>query len=262
MPETYESHAKGIRILPGQWRPHHPFEQIAWVSPSWPCQDYIWLDFPEAVFTDAGLLFLSHISPRFPVVFPGLPKVPWRERENGIRFDRSLPNGVSFGGSLSRTEERVVEMRLSLHNGCERPLRNIKLQVCAYMRAVRELADHTMDNKYVHVPDRGWVRFEEAASASEARGRYRLGWRDGPSSADWPVIATVSNPPGRIAAMTWYGSTYSLIGNPAHPCMHADPFFPDLGPFEGACIRGELLFFEGTLDGFAEWFSRRGQGCG
>ncbi len=38
--ETYEIHAKGIRILPGQWRPHYPFEQIAWVSPPWPSQDF------------------------------------------------------------------------------------------------------------------------------------------------------------------------------------------------------------------------------
>jgi hypothetical protein len=49
MKESYETHAKGIRILPGQWRPHYTFEHTAWISPSWPSQDYIWLDYPEAV---------------------------------------------------------------------------------------------------------------------------------------------------------------------------------------------------------------------
>lgn len=33
---SYATHAKGIRIFPGQWRPHYPFEHIAWVSPAWP----------------------------------------------------------------------------------------------------------------------------------------------------------------------------------------------------------------------------------
>ena len=59
---TYETHAKGIRILPGAWRPHYPWEHIAWISPPWPSQDYVWLDFPEAIFTSQGLLFLSHVN--------------------------------------------------------------------------------------------------------------------------------------------------------------------------------------------------------
>jgi hypothetical protein len=37
---------------------------------------------------------------------------------------------------------------------------------------------------------------------------------------------------------------------PAHPCMHADPVFPDLPPGQAATTHGKLLFFEGTLDGF------------
>jgi len=56
--ETYDTHAKGIRIVPSQWRPHYPWEHIVWMSPSWPSQDYLWLDFPEAIFSDQGLLGL------------------------------------------------------------------------------------------------------------------------------------------------------------------------------------------------------------
>src|SRR3990172_11551113 len=100
MTDTYETQAKGIRIHPGEWRPHYPWEHIAWVSPSCPCQDYIWLDFPEAIFTDQGLLFLSHINPPFPQKFENLPRVPWREIDNGIAFERKLPNGIAFGGSV------------------------------------------------------------------------------------------------------------------------------------------------------------------
>ena len=58
-PSTYADHATGIRILPGAWRPHYYWEHIAWVSPSWPSQDYIWLDFPEAIFTEADRALYS-----------------------------------------------------------------------------------------------------------------------------------------------------------------------------------------------------------
>ena len=81
--DTYATHAKGIRILPGKWRPHYPWEHIAWVSPSWPSQDYIWLDFPEAIFTQQGLLYLSHVNPQVQaVMFPDPPPVAWSNALN------------------------------------------------------------------------------------------------------------------------------------------------------------------------------------
>jgi len=93
MIETYETHAKGIRIVPGQWRPHYPFEQIAWVSPPWPSQDYCWLDFPEAIFTDQGLLFLSHVNPKVTAEFPDLPPVPCSfSRIPSTRWHATLPD--------------------------------------------------------------------------------------------------------------------------------------------------------------------------
>jgi len=89
--KLFEENLSRIYIFPGAWRPHDPFEQIAWIKPPWMTTDYIWLDFPEAIFTDQGLLFLSHMSPRFPQVFPDEPKIPWKETEGGIAFERKLP---------------------------------------------------------------------------------------------------------------------------------------------------------------------------
>ena len=51
-------------------------------------------------------------------------------------------------------------------------------------------------------------------------------------------------------AIEWGEATYSLVGNPAHPCMHADPVWPDLAPGESAEIAGRLIFLDGSLDGF------------
>lgn len=251
-PESpYETQVQGIRIKPGQWRPHYEWEQIAWVSPSWPSQEYVWLDFPEAIFTDRGLLFLSHVNPPIPTVFTGLIKVPWREMEEGIGFDRVLPNGVAFGGSLLRWGDNAVDMALYIRNGAKTPLKDITLQTCAFLRGIKEFADYTRDNKFVHVPGDGWITLERAMARDDIGAPYRVGWRrSGKAVADLPVAVVVSNRADRIMAMSWGPDTLSLVGNPNHPCIHADPQFPDLAPGETGIVRGRLVFFEGPLEAF------------
>lgn len=250
--ETYDTHAKGIRILPGQWRPHYPWEQIGWVSPPWPSQDYLWLDFPEAVFTSQGLLFLSHVNPPIPTVFQNLPRAPWREVAGGIAFERTLPNGVRFGGNILRQGERLVGLELRIENGSTLPLERITLQTCAFLRAVKEFADFSNSNKYVHTRESGWTPLSEALKLEEQEAApFRVGWRrSGKRVADLPVMVTVSNQAERLVAMSWHAATLSLVGNPRHPCMHADPQFPDLAPGRSATVRGHLLFFEGKLADF------------
>ena len=189
--ETYETHVKGIRILPGQWRPHYPWEQIAWVSPAWPSQEYIWLDFPEAIFTSQGLLYLSHVNPGIESVFPNLPKVPWRDVPHGIGFERELPNGIGFGGSVTRQSPARVALELHLKNGSAQALKNIELQTCAFLRGIKEFADYTRDNKFVHVPGTGWVTLNQAREMSAGNSPYRVGWRSkGKPVADWPIMVT------------------------------------------------------------------------
>ena len=249
---------KGIRILPGQWRPHFPFEQIAWVSPPWSSQDYIWLDFPEAIFTESSLMYLSHVNPKFPSMFSDLPKVQWQTIPGGIGYERVLPNAVKFGGSVVKNSDSSgALLELYIENGSKVKLKNIKLQTCAFMRAAKEFSDFTADNKFVHLPELGWQPFEKGIASGHKSGRFRLGWRAGPAAADLPVMVTVSNTGQRLTAFSWYDSTYSLVTNAEHPCMHADPFFGDLEPGQRAEIRGELLFFEGTIEQFEKWFRKR-----
>lgn len=250
MAENYQTQAKGIRIHPGLWRPHYPWEHIAWVSPSWPCQDYLWLDFPEAIFTDQGLLFLSHINPPFPPVYPNPPAVEWFHIENGIAFERTLPDSISFGGSVTKKNDAAVALELHIQNGSTHPLTRIKLQTCTYLRGIQEFGATTQENKFVHVPDQGWIPFDQAREIKEPKGTVPLGWRSGPAIADIPAMATRSSLAERFAVMTWFGATNSLIGNPNHPCMHADPRFPDLAPGETGSIAGAILFHEGPLDTF------------
>ncbi|HNR32079.1 MAG TPA: hypothetical protein PKI11_14405 [Candidatus Hydrogenedentes bacterium] len=249
--ETYATQAKGIRILPGQWRPHYPWEHIAWVSPPWPSQDYIWLDFPEAVFTSQGLLFLSHVNPPFPTVFSNLEPVPWERIPDGVRFERMLPNGIGFGGGVTRASDTVVALELHIRNGSPEPLADITLQTCAFLRAISEFGDYTLENKFVHVPGSGWVSMTRALELPPGAERYRVGWRiSGKAVSDLPVAVVVSKETDRLMAFTWGEHTLSLVGNPRHPCVHADPQFPDLAPGDAASIHGRLIFFEGKLEEF------------
>ena len=249
--ETYETHAKGIRIFPGQWRPHYPWEHIAWISPAWPSQDYVWLDFPEAIFAGHRLLYLSHVNPVFQVEFPDLPRVAWKQTDGGVMFERTLPNGVSFSASLTKKDATTVNLEIGITNGSNEPLKNITLQTCMYLRGIKEFADYTRDNKFVHHPERGWITLTEAITLPEGPGPYRIGWRSwGTPLADLPITVAVSNQAQRLVAMTWQTDTLSLVSNPKHPCMHADPKFKDLSPGEAASVHGRIAFFEGPLKDF------------
>jgi len=86
-------------------------------------------------------------------------------------------------------------------------------------------------------------------------GGVKVGWHSGPEVLDLPVIvAQSSRDPQRLAAMTWFKHTDSVTGNPGHPCMHADPVWPDIEP-EGTCqVGGRLYFHDGTLDEFLEQY--------
>lgn len=240
--------ADRIRIEPGHWRPEGPYEQIAWVHLPWADSGLVMLDFPEAVFSDQGLLFLSHVSQCFHQLWPDLPKVEWQTIDGGIRFERRLPNRFVYGGSLVAADDRRVDLRLWARNEDDIPIGELKTQVCCYLPRAKGFDERTMDNKWVHVAGRGWMRYPEAAASGVKTGRWRLGWRSGLPSCDAPVIATQSADGKRLMVIDWGEATRSLVGNPAHPCMHADPVWPDLAAGESAEISGRLVFLDGSLD--------------
>ena len=249
--QVYNGFVKGLRILPGMWRPHAEWEQVAWVSPPWVEDGYAWLDFPEVIMKDDDFLYAGHGPVGYARVHhDALPKVPWTPIDNGIAFDRVMPGGLAFGGSLTRDGETAVNMELTLRNGTDQPLCGVKMQTCAYLRELHDFDDKTNDNKVVHSPDRGWITLSEAFKMKQGNGKYHLGWRRGPAVADLPYIVTVSSKHERLIAMTWFEDTHSIVGNCMHPCMHTDPAFPDLAPGEQHSIHGKLLFHEGSISSF------------
>ena len=233
-------------LAAGAWRPMYPWEHIAWINPPWENDDFIWLDFPEAIFTDQGLLYLSHINPAFPVRFPDLGPEGWTQTGGALRYERVLPNGIAFEGTLSVQGPQCVSLALRLVNGSSEPLTSIRLQTCLFLRAYYQLAAFTWENKRIHVTGKGWVDLQTAKEQTGEEGRYRFGWRSGPKIADLPVIACSASP-DRWVAFTWFHDTYAMISNPKHPCIHADPAIPDLPSGAGYTLRGEIFFAEHGL---------------
>jgi len=250
MPNLPLGEEMGLRLMPGQWRPHYRWEQILWIRPPWDTQDYVWLDSPEAIFTDDGLLFLSHINQHIPMVHTDLDAVPWQEAEGGWSFQRELPNGFRFGGQVTPRDEASVRMELRFENGTGAAVTGFRLQTCLYLRPSREFAHPSHQTSFVHVPGRGWTPLPEAQQIEQGEGQYRLGGREGPAVADRPMTVRLSSRADRLVAMTWGPHTCSLWGNAEHPCIHADPCVPDLGPGQSAAVEGYIQFFEGTLAEF------------
>ena len=241
--------------MPGQWRPHDAFEHIVWIRPPWEWADYVWLDFPEAIFADRGLLYLSHRSYKARQLFDDLPGIEWQKIAGGLVVRRVLPNRVVFRAGIRAKSAISVALELTIENGSEQLLSGIKVQVCAFLRAAKEFSEYTNANKFVHTPGGGWVNLSEAAACEGAEGSYRVGWRSGRPVLDLPVIVTLSSAAERLIAISWFGATYSMIGNPEHPCMHADPCFDNIEPGASQTISGEILFFEGGLMAFEDYLS-------
>ncbi len=261
-----------IHIHPGAWRPLYNSEQIFWISPPWKADQYIYIDFPEAIFIhssypntefnplDEPVMYLSHVSDLLPAFFNyKLSKVIWEESDTMIRYERELENFVSFGGEVRISDSNSTSLILWIKNNTNDTLRNILLQTCAYLYPIKEFNQGNNENKYIHTRDSGWISLDKVLKVPEItrlyseNGKYRIGWLKGSKLADFPIIIASSKNNNHHIAWTWYENTYSLTGNPGHPCFHADPYFPDIKPNETKTIKGELIFYEGTLTDFSDY---------
>ena len=249
--KPFDGGAVGIR--PGHWRPEFEWEHIAWILPPWPDSGHICLDLPETVFTRVGETctnqFLSHVNPNYPALFPALPKIAWESVPGGIAYERVLPNGVRFGGSVVKGGPWVVALELYIENGSEEPLTSLRTQTCAFLKKTTDFSAPTNENKFVHTAEGGWVAMARLQPGeSRPVGRWHA-MGAGPV-ADLPVAICVAEAENRLLAMTWFDDTACLWGNEQHPCMHADPGLKDLAPGERASARGEITFFDGPLEAY------------
>jgi len=266
--KLYDSLVYGIHIFPGAWRPVFKTEQIAWISPPWPnkgfiwadfpkATDFMWLDFPKAIFSDKRLLFLSHINPSLPSLYnyPQVIQAPWFQIPGGIKFNQYLPNGLKFGGSLTKEKANSISVELWVKNDSDSIITNIQLLTCAYLSPIEEFNEKSNENKFIHVPGEGWINLAKALTLNKNNSIYPVGW--GSSShkvADLPVVITLSKEANHIVAYTWWKNTCALWGNASHPSFNADPCIPDLLPGQKYSVKGSIIFFEGSIAQFERFF--------
>jgi hypothetical protein len=179
----------------------------------WDDASYVVVDVPEAIFSNLGLTYLAHTH--VPTIWTQqgvtLPRLEWERRDDGaLTSDRTLPNGIAFGATVTPTPGEV-RMELRLRNGTEATLTGLRVQNCVMLARAAGFAARTNDNKVLRPP--------YAAARSEDGRRW---------------IVTAWSPLQRCWA------------NPPCPCMHADPQLPDCPPGATVRARGWLSFYEGN----------------
>ncbi len=177
----------------------------------WEEDSYLVVDFPEAIFSHQGLIFLAHTH--IPTLYGDITKkmafADWRRSDSGqLSQAWGLPNDISFGASIV-PKENHVQMELWLRNGSSEILRDLRTQVCIMLKGASAFNQLTNENK----------RFTENAAAVQSDHNR------------W--VLTAWEPCGR----TW--------GNEDVPCLHADPVFADCPPGETVKATGRIWFYEG-----------------
>lgn len=182
------------------------------IFPPWPDSGYVCLDVPEAIWSNLGLTYLAHTH--IPTVWDKqgvkLSRLEWQWRAGGVLgIRRELPNGIGFVVEATPARDHVA-LRMRLTNGTSAALTDLRVQMCAMLKAARGFEEQTNGNKI----------FEPPFTAC----------RDG-SGKKWIIHA--------------WQPIHRAWGNAPCPCLHADPKFPDCPPGETREVRGWLSFYEG-----------------
>ncbi|MBI1903671.1 MAG: hypothetical protein HYS13_21420 [Planctomycetia bacterium] len=179
----------------------------------WGETDYVVVDVPEAVWSNLGLTYLAHTH--VPTIWSKqgirLERMEWNRRKDG-GFDllRKLPNGIEIGSEVVPGKEGV-RLKLTLKNGAEVALSDLRVQMCAMLKGMNGFTEQTTDNKVLTKP--------YCACRDESGKRWVItAWE--PCHRPW--------------------------ANKLCPCLHSDPKFPDCPPGQTVTVRGWLSFYEGA----------------
>jgi hypothetical protein len=179
--------------------------------------DYVVVDVPEAIWSNLGLTYLAHTH--VPTLWTKqgieLPPLEWDRRDDGSYWlARELPNRIRFTSQVVPRADHV-EMEMTLTNGTDATLSDLRVQNCVMLKAAAGFNQQTNDNKRTVAP--------YIACHDESGRRWIItGWK--PNHRAW--------------------------ANPPCPCLHSDPRFPDCAPGETQVVRGWLSFHKGEdVDG-------------
>lgn len=175
--------------------------------------DYVVVDVPEAIWSNLGLTYLAHthVPTLWTKAGVTLPTLEWSRHDDGtFMLERRLPNGIEFTTEVVPQPDHVA-MRLTLTNGTDATLSDLRVQNCVMLKAAEGFNQQTNDNKVSRAP---WM--------------------------------AVSNPAGDRWILTAWKPNQRTWANAKCPCLHSDPQFPDCPPGETRELHGRLSFYEGT----------------
>jgi hypothetical protein len=210
-----------IGFLEGAVDPHRDTKCSVFLP--WAGGGYVVIDVPEAVWCEKQLVYLAHthLPTKWDKQGVTLGRIDWTRGEGGVlTSQRTLPDGLEFTVRVEPAADGA-RMELRLKNGTDRKLSDLRAQVCVTLKGAPGFNGQTRDNK---------VKLE-GSGVCAVRSEDGKRW-----------IATVFEKP-------------RLWENPPCPCIHSDPFFPDLAPGEEAVSRGRLFVYEG--DDFQADITRR-----
>lgn len=199
-----------IGFLDGAVRPQRETKFSVFLP--WDPTSYVVADIPEALWSNLGLTYLAHthIDTIWDKAGQQLEPLEWDRRgEDYLVLDRTLPNGIRFR-SEAKVKGQQVLMRMSLHNGTDQMLSDLRVQNCIMLKAAKGFNQQISENKL--------IRGAYVACHDEAKQRWII--------TSWQPI-------------------HRAWGNPPCPCLHADPRFPDTAPGDSSELVGLLTFYEG-----------------
>jgi hypothetical protein len=184
-----------------------------WHDPQSPRADYVVVDVPEAIWSHLGLTYLAHTH--VPTVWTRqgvvLEPLEWDVSPEGrLSLERRLPNGIAFRSWVEPRAEHV-RMAITLTNGTDQPLRDLRVQNCVMLKGAAGFTAQSNENNVSRAP-------------------YAA--RHDPTGTRWIITAWKPN------HRTW--------ANERCPCLHSDPKFEDCPPAESRTVRGWLSFYDGT----------------
>lgn len=178
----------------------------------WDAESYVVVDLPEAIWSNLGLTYLAHthVDTIWTAAGVELERLEWNRHADGrLDIERRLPNGITFAARVVPQRESV-RMELSLTNGTNETLTDLRIQNCVMLKGARGFNGQTNDNKIFAKP--------YCACRNETGGK-------------WIITA--------------WEQCHRPWANERCPCLHSDPKFPDCPAGETQRLRGWLSFYEG-----------------
>jgi hypothetical protein len=207
-----------IGFLDGAVNPQR--ETKASVFLPWKDAGYVVVDLPEAIWSNLGLTYLAHRH--VPTIWTRqgveLEPLEWIQGEDGsLSLERKLPNGIAYSAKVEAVDG-AVKMQLSLTNGTQERLSDLRIQNCVMLKGAPGFAEQTNDNKVFRSP-----------------------------------FVAVKDKSGKRWVITAWQRCQRAWGNAPCPCLHSDPQFADLAPGETDKLTGWLWCYEGDdLDAEAQ----------